>query len=153
MRNSAKSPAEKKYNSFHLKISHSSVHFTDTRRIFRRNGNLSQTLKPIIIERASYCIQFEIEIETVKILKFIKMSQASEQIIIDLSDWRELESRRVREFGKELAMSKSPSGKKYGLSYNSNEKYFDEIVDLGYIKSFHLLTSKHLLQMTIFLKK
>ena len=113
MRNSAKSTSEKIYISFHLKISHKSVHFTDMRRIFRRNGNLSQTLKPIIIERASYCIQFEIGTETVKILKFKKMSQASEQIIIDLSEWRELESRRVREFGKELSMSKSPSRKKY----------------------------------------
>ena len=103
MRNSAKSTGEKIYISFFLKIFHSSVHFTDMRRIFRRNGNLS--LKPIIIERASYCIQFEIVTETVKILKFIKMSQASEQINIDLSEWRELESRRVREFGTELAMS------------------------------------------------
>ena len=152
MRNSAKSTGEKTYISFHLKISHSSVHFTNMRRIFTRNGNLSQTLKPIIIERASYCIQFEIVTETVKILKFIKMSQASEQIIIDLSEWRELESRRVREFGKELAMSKSPSRKKYGFSYDSNEKYFDEVVDLGYGNSFHLLTSEHLRQMTIFEK-
>ena len=142
MRNSAKS----------REIQHSSVHFTDMRRIFRRNGNLSQTLKPIIIERASYCIQFEIGTETVKILKFIKMSQASDQIIIDLSEWRELESRRVREFGKELAMSNSPSRKKYGFSYDSNEKYFDEVVDLGYGNSFHLPTSEHLLQMTIFEK-
>ena len=71
-------------------------------RIFKRNGNLSQTLKPIIIERASYCIQFEIGTETVKTLKFKKNSQASEQIIIDLSEWRELESRRVREFRKEF---------------------------------------------------
>ena len=50
------------------------------------------------------------------------MSQASEQIIIDLSEWRELESRRNRELGKELAMSKSHSRKKYGFSYDSNEK-------------------------------
>ena len=95
MRNSAKSTGEKIYISFHLKISNNSVHFTDMRRIFRRNGNLSQTLKPIIIERASYCIQFEIGSETIKILKYNEMFQASEQIIIDLSEWRELESRRV----------------------------------------------------------
>ena len=152
MRNSAKSTGEKIYISFHLKISHNSVHFTDMRRIFRRNGNLSQTLKPIIIERASYCIQFEIGTETIKIFKFNKMSQASEQIIIDLSEWRELESRRVREYGKELAMSESPSKKKYGFSYDSNEEYFDEVVHLGYGNSFHLLTSEHLLQMTIFEK-
>ena len=106
MRNSAKSTAEKTYISFHLKISYSSVHFINMRKIFKRNGNLSQTLKPIIIERASYCIQLEIGTETVKILKFNKVSQASEQIIIDLSEWR-----RVREFRKELAMSKSPSRK------------------------------------------
>ena len=108
MRNSAKSTAEKIYISFHLKIFYNSVHFTNMRRIFRRNANLSKTLKPIIIERASCCIQFEIGTETVKILKFNKISQASEQIIINLSEWRELESRRVREFGKELAMSKTP---------------------------------------------
>ena len=135
-----------------MKISYSSVHFTNMRRIFKRNGNLSQTLKPIIIERAIYCIQFEIGTEIVKMLKFNKISQASEQIIIDFSEWRELESRRVREFRKELVMSKSPSRKKYGFSYGSNEKYFDEVVDLGYGNSFHLLTSVHLLQMTIFEK-
>ena len=152
MKNSEKSTGEKRYISFHLKISHSSVHFTDKRRIFRRNGKLSQILKPIIIERASYCIQFEIGTETVKILKFNKISQASEKIIIDLSEWIELESRRVREFGKELAMSKSPSRKKYGFSYDSNEKYFDEVVDLGHGNRFHLLTSERLLQMTFFEK-
>ena len=70
--------------------------------------------------------------------------------MIDLLEWRKLESRRVGEFRKELAMSKSPSRKKYGFSYDSNEKYFDETVDLGYGNSFHLLTSEHLLQMTIF---
>ena len=98
MRNSAKSTAEKTYISFHLKISYSSVHFANMRRIFRRNGNLSQTLKPIMIERASYCIQFEIGTKTVKILKFKKNNQASEQIIMDLQEWRELESKRIREF-------------------------------------------------------
>ena len=47
-------------------------------------------------------------------------------------------------------MSKSPSRKKYGSSYDSEEKYFDEFVNLGYGKNFHLLTSKNLLPMTIF---
>ena len=47
-------------------------------------------------------------------------------------------------------MSKSPSRKKYGFFYYSNEKCFDEIVDLGYRKSFYLLTSEILPQMTIF---
>ena len=85
-------------------------------RIFKRNGNQSQSLKPIIIERASYCIQFEIGTTTVKILKFNEISQASEQIIMDLLEWKELESKRTREFRKELAMSKSTSRKKYGFS-------------------------------------
>ena len=49
-------------------------------------------------------------------------------------------------------MSKSPSRKKYGFSYDSNEKYVDEVVDLGYGNNFYLLTSEHLLQMTIFEK-
>ena len=119
-------------------------------RVFKRNGNLSQTMKPIIIEWASCCIQFEIGTETVKILKLNKISQASEQIIMDLSESRELESKRIGEFRKELAMSKSTSRKKYGFSYDSNEKFFDERVDLGYGNSFHLLTSENILQMTIF---
>ena len=128
-----------------MEIFYSSVHSINKSRIFERNRNLSQTLKPIIIERASYCIQFEIGSETVKILKFNKISQASEQIIMDLSEWRELESKRIREIKKELAMSKSTSRKKYGFSYDSNEKIFDEAVDLGYGSNFHLLTSEHLL--------
>ena len=112
MRKSTESTAEKIYISFQLKISYSSVRFTYLRRIFRRNGNVSQTLKPIMIERSYYCIQFQIGTKTAKIVKFKKSSEVSEQIIIDLSEWRELESRRVREFRKELAMSKSPSRKK-----------------------------------------
>ena len=68
--------------------------------------------KPIMIEWASYCIQFEIGTETVKILKLIKISLSSEQIIIKLSILRELESNRTREFRNELAISKSPSRKK-----------------------------------------
>ena len=46
-------------------------------------------------------------------------------------------------------MSMSPLRKKYGFSYDSSEKFFHEVVDLGYGNSFFLLTSKHLLQMTI----
>ena len=38
---------------------------------------------------------------------------------------------------------------KVRFSCDSNEKYFDEVVDLGYKNSFQLLTSEHLLQMTI----
>ena len=89
-------------------------------RIFKRNGNLSQTLNRIIIERASYCIQFELGIETVQMLKFNKISQASEKIIMDLSEWRELKSKRVREFIKELAKSKSNWRKTY--SYDSYDQ-------------------------------
>ena len=86
MRNLAKSTAEKKINFILFENLVQVSSFTDMRRIFRRNGNLSQTLTPIIIERASYCIQFEIGTKTDKILKFNKISQASEQIIIDLSE-------------------------------------------------------------------
>ena len=100
MRSSTKCTTEKKNISFHLKISYSSVHFTNMRRFLRKIGNLSHTLKPIIIERTSYCIQFKIGTKTVKILRFIKISQASEPIMIDLSEWRELESRRVRDLEK-----------------------------------------------------
>ena len=49
-------------------------------------------------------------------------------------------------------MSKSTSRKKYGFSYDSNKKNFDEVVDLGYGNSFHSLKSEHLLQMTVFEK-
>ena len=94
--------------SFYLKVSYSSLHSIKMSKIFRRSGNLSQKLKPIMIEDASYCIQFEI-------LKNTKISQSSEQIIIDLSEWRELESKIIREFRKELAMSKSTSRKNTGF--------------------------------------
>ena len=49
-------------------------------------------------------------------------------------------------------MSMSPLRKKYGFLYDSSEKFFHEVVDLGYGNSFFLLTSKHLLQMTIYEK-
>ena len=83
-----------------MKISYSSVQSINISRIFKRNGTLSQTLNPIIIEQASYCIQFEVGTETVKILKFDKTSPVSEQLIIDLSDWRELESETIRDLEK-----------------------------------------------------
>ena len=38
----------------------------------------------------------------------------------------------------------------YGFSYDSDKKYFDKVVDLGYGNSFQLLTPEHLVQMTIF---
>ena len=144
MRKSTKSTAEK--NSFHLKIFYSSIHSINLRRIFKRNGNLSRTLKPTITVRASYCIQFEMGTKTVKILKFNEIFQGSEQLIMDHSEWRVLESKRVGEFEKELAMSESTSRKKYGFSYDWNEKIVDELVDLGYGNSFHLLSSEHLLE-------
>ena len=96
-------------------------------RIFKRNGNLSQILNPIIIERAIYCIQFKLGTETFKMLKFNKISQVSEQIIMDHSEWWELESKSIREFIKELAKSKSTWRKKYSYdSYDSNGKNVDE---------------------------
>ena len=60
--------------------------FYEHEKSFQKKRNISQILKPIILERASYCIQFEIGTKTVKILKFNKILQASEQIIIDLSE-------------------------------------------------------------------
>ena len=99
----------------------------------------------------SYCIQFEIGTKTVKILNFNKISQASEQITIDLSERRELESRRIREIRTESAMS--PSRKEYEFPNESNEKHFYEVVDLGYGNRFHLLANEHLLQMNVFEKK
>ena len=47
-------------------------------------------------------------------------------------------------------MSKTLSRKKYGLSYESNEKFFDEIADVGHGNSFHLLASDNLLEMIAF---
>ena len=38
----------------------------------------------------------------------------------------------------------------YGFSYDSDKKYFDKVVDLGYGNSFQLLTPEHLVQVTIF---
>ena len=84
--------------------------------------------KFIIIERVSYCIQFDIGTKTTKILKFIKNSQDGEQIIIDFSDSRELESTRIRVLRKEWALSNSPSRKHYGFSKDSNEKQFCAII-------------------------
>ena len=78
------------------------------KNFFTRNGNLFQKLKPIIIERASYCVQIEINTKTVKIIKFTKISHSVEHIIIDFSEWREHESKKNREFRTEVAMSKSP---------------------------------------------
>ena len=106
-------------------------------------------MKPTIKELASYCIQFEICTKIVKILKFKKISQASEQNILDLSEWRELESKK-RAFRKKVAMSEPPSRKKYAFSNDLNGEYFNEFVDMGYGHSFRLLTREHLLQMTIF---
>ena len=59
--------------------------------------------------------------KSVKILRFNKTSQSSGKTVIYLSEWREFESKRIREFKKHLAMSKTPSRKKYGFSYDSNK--------------------------------
>ena len=47
-----------------------------------------------------------------KILKFKNISQSSEQVIRVFSEWRELDGKRTREFRNELAMFKTPLGKK-----------------------------------------
>ena len=49
-------------------------------------------------------------------------------------------------------MPKSLSRKKYGFSYNSNEKK-DEFADLGYRNSLRLLTSDHLLEVTVLIQR
>ena len=69
-------------------------------KTFRGNENLSQKLKPIIIEGASYCIQIEIGTETVKILKFNNIFQSSGQLIIDISDWRDSRAKELENFEK-----------------------------------------------------
>ena len=56
----------------------------------------------------SYFIQLEIGTKIVMFLKFKKISQSNDQIVIDLSEWREFESEIFREYRKELVMSKSP---------------------------------------------
>ena len=52
---------------------------------------------------------------------------------MDLSEWRELESERIREFRKELAMSKTPSRKKYGFSNESILNQIDDVVDMDIV--------------------
>ena len=106
-----------------------------------------------MIERASYCIQFQIGTKTVKILKFKMVSQSREQIIIDLLEWRELESKNLDNLEKNWLCLSHLREKKYGFSYDSNEKYFEEVVDLRYGNSFHLLTTENLLQMMVFEEK
>ena len=51
-----------------------------------------------------------------------------------------------------MVKSKSPSRKQYGFSHDSNEKLFDEINDLGYVNSFHLLITELLMQIITFEK-
>ena len=85
-----------------MKILYSSVPSINLSKDFRRNGHLGQKLKPILIERASYIIQFEIGTKTVNSLKFNKFSQSGEQIIIDFSESRAIESKRIREIWKRI---------------------------------------------------
>ena len=85
-----------------MKILYSSVPSINLSKISRRNGHLCQKLKPIIIERASYSIQFEIGTKTVNSLKFNKFSQSGEQIIIDFSESRAIESKRIGEIWKRI---------------------------------------------------
>ena len=46
---------------------------------------MAQKMKPIIIERVIYCIQFASGTETVKLLDFEKIFQSSDKTIKDLS--------------------------------------------------------------------
>ena len=112
--------------------------------ILKRNGNLSQTSKPIIIERASYCIQFEVGTETVKTLKFNKTSQSSEKIIIGFSECREIESKKKENLEKNWQCLSHLREKSTDFHLIQTKK-----MDLGCGNSFHLLTADHLLQMTI----
>ena len=49
-------------------------------------------------------------------LKNKSLTQSTEQIIIDHSEWRKLESKRIREFiKKKIAKSKTPSRKSLGF--------------------------------------
>ena len=57
-----------------LRIVFKEFHSNNMNKFFRRNGKLSQKVKPIIIERASYCMQFEIGTKSIKILRFNKNS-------------------------------------------------------------------------------
>ena len=87
-------------------------------KTFRRNGKSILKVEANHNRRASYCITFETDTKTVKVLKVTKISQSSEQIMIDFSEWRDHESKRLREFRKEVALSETPSRKKYGFSYD-----------------------------------
>ena len=49
------------------------------------------TTKPNWIDRMSYCLQFEIGIDCVKLLKFNKNSKSSEQTIFHILECQELE--------------------------------------------------------------
>ena len=133
-----------------MKFYYSSAQPISLNKIFRRKGNLSHKFKSTIKERASYCIHFETGTKGNKIIKFNKISQSSDQTLIEFLEWKELESKRIRQFIEEEDMSKSPSRNMYCFLYDSNEKYFVEIVYLGYGNSFHLLTTEHLHQMTVF---
>ena len=51
---------------------------------------------------------------------------------MNFQDEKDSRKTELENLEKEVAMSKPPSRKKYGFSNDSNEKYFDEIVNLGY---------------------
>ena len=150
MSNSAKSTAEKIYISFHLEISYSSVQSINMSRFFKRNGSLSQTLKPIIIERASYCIQFKNG--TKNGTNFKKKFQASEQIIIDLSEWTELESKIIRELRKNWQCLSHLREKSTGFHMIQMTKILTKLWIWDTVTVFICLQKKHLLQMIFFEK-
>ena len=54
---------------------------------------------------------------------------------------RTREQKKIRDFRREVAMLKSSSRKKYGFSYDSNEKYCHDLVDLGYGNILRLLST------------
>ena len=60
------------YISFYLKISYISVHSIIMSKIFKKNGKISQKVKPIIIERVSDCIQFDIGTKLPKLSNLLK---------------------------------------------------------------------------------
>ena len=68
-------------------------------------------------ERVSYCTEFEKGTGVIKILKLKKKSLYSEQIFVEFSEQRELESKITRENRKELALSKQKKGMTYRCSH------------------------------------
>ena len=108
---------------------------------------------PTVQKKRESIPKVEASTETVNILEIIKISQSSEQVIIDVSEWRKLESKRIRVFTKELAMSRSILRKKYDGFHiikmkNILMKFWIWDSELGFI----FLQVNVYLQMTVFEK-